>query len=722
MNRPAISIVVPAFNEAENLTPLIERVHQTCTYHDLTYELIIIDDRSTDHTLTLVQSLSRRYPLKSYSKQGPPGKATSLLEGFAKAKFALIAMIDADLQYPPENIPHMVSQLLLQKADIIVANRNERDESGFRTFVSQSFQAIFAKWLHQIEVDSQSGLKVFKKTVLKDLALSPKPWSFDLEFLIKARDAGHAISGHDIAFKERINGTSKVSVVQTSLEIGWEALKLKFRPSVVYRKKAGFAYRGQNYIHYNRLPLNETALMTVTPYQKQLLLLAASALAVLFLFNWQLTLILALGFMSYFYFADVVFNFFLVTRSIVNNQDYAAHPKEVASLSDEALPTYTIFCPLYKEAHVLPQFVEAMKQLDYPAEKIQILLLLETDDKKTINRAKNMILPNNMQIVIVPHTLPKTKPKACNYGLQIATGDIAVIYDAEDMPDPLQLKKTALAFRNNPDDVICVQAKLNFYNPGQNLLTRLFATEYSLWFDLILPGLQSLNAPLPLGGTSNHFKTAALKQLGGWDAFNVTEDCDLGIRLAANGYRTIMIDSVTLEEANSDTQNWLNQRSRWLKGYMQTYLVHMRQAGRMIKQGQNRLFAGINMIVGGKLLALLINPLLWTLFILYFGLRPLVGPTIEALFPAAIFYIAVAAFVAGNFLYLYYFMVAVAKTGRYHLARYALFMPGYWLLISISAWKALVQLIFKPHYWFKTKHGLHLKAQSQKTDLARAIN
>jgi dolichol-phosphate mannosyltransferase len=237
MNRPAISIVVPAFNEAENLTPLIERVHQTCIYHDLTYELIVVDDRSTDQTLSLIHSLSQRYPVKGYAKQGLPGKATSLIEGFAKAKFAIIAMIDADLQYPPENIPHMVSQLLLQKADIIVANRNERDESGFRTFISQSFQAIFAKWLHQIEVDSQSGLKVFKRSVLKDLVLSPQPWSFDLEFLIKARDAGYIISSHDIAFKERINGTSKVSVIQTSLEIGWEALKLKFRPSVVYRKK-----------------------------------------------------------------------------------------------------------------------------------------------------------------------------------------------------------------------------------------------------------------------------------------------------------------------------------------------------------------------------------------------------------------------------------------------------------------------------------------------------
>jgi len=175
-------------------------------------------------------------------------------------------------------------------------------------------------------------------------------------------------------------------------------------------------------------------------------------------------------------------------------------------------------------------------------------------------------LPDYVRVLVVPHSLPKTKPKACNYGLNYARGDFLVIYDAEDIPEPHQLKKAYLGFENALDSVKCLQAKLNYYNPDHNLLTRLFTAEYSLWFEVILPGLQSVNGYIPLGGTSNHFRTRDLITLEGWDPFNVTEDCDLGARIFKRGWRTAIIDSVTLEEANSNAWNWLRQRSRWIKG------------------------------------------------------------------------------------------------------------------------------------------------------------
>ena len=180
-------------------------------------------------------------------------------------------------------------------------------------------------------------------------------------------------------------------------------------------------------------------------------------------------------------------------------------------------------------------------------------------------------------MIIVPQSLPKTKPKACNYGLRQAHGEYVVIYDAEDIPEPDQLKKAYLALRRTVSrSVICAQAKLNFYNSHQNVLTRLFTTEYSLWFDLMLTGLQSARCPIPLGGTSNHFRVRHLRMLQGWDAFNVAEDCDLGIRIAQKDYATVIFNSTTFEEANSNLANWMRQRSRWIKGYMQTYFVHLR--------------------------------------------------------------------------------------------------------------------------------------------------
>jgi glycosyltransferase involved in cell wall biosynthesis/O-antigen/teichoic acid export membrane protein len=310
--------------------------------------------------------------------------------------------------------------------------------------------------------------------------------------------------------------------------------------------------------------------------------------------------------------------------------------------------------------------------------------------------------------VVVPHSYPKTKPKAMNYGLQYATGEYLVIYDAEDVPESAQLKKAVLAFKKLPENVVCVQAKLNFYNPNQNLLTRLFTAEYSLWFDLVLTGLQSLNGPIPLGGTSNHFRTKDLHLLKGWDAFNVTEDCDLGLRLFKRGYRTAIVESTTLEEANSDLRNWYNQRSRWIKGYIQTYLVHMRRPGEFFDDLKRPHVITFQLNVGGKILSMFINPIMWLITIVYFVFRSQVGPFIESFFPSFILYLGVFSFVVGNFLYLYYYLIGCAKRGQFGLIKYALLVPFYWLGMSVAAWRAVYEIMVKPHYWAKTVHGLHL--------------
>jgi cellulose synthase/poly-beta-1,6-N-acetylglucosamine synthase-like glycosyltransferase len=319
-----------------------------------------------------------------------------------------------------------------------------------------------------------------------------------------------------------------------------------------------------------------SAVKTFSFRQKLYLILLPLFIAGGFFF-WPLkTAQILVSVLSILYFIDTIFFFFLVLRSLQRPEELRVSQKELKTLYEHSLPIYTILCPLYKEAHVVPQFVEAISKLDWPKDKLDVMLLLEEDDQDTVATIKAMALPEFVRIVVVPHSMPKTKPKACNYGLAFAKGEYLVIYDAEDIPDPLQLKKAYIGFQKAPENVQCLQAKLNYYNSHQNVLTRFFTAEYSLWFDLTLTGLQSLNSALPLGGTSNHFKTKILRELQGWDPFNVTEDADLGIRLFQKGYRTAIIDSTTLEEATSVMKNWLRQRSRWIKGYMQTYLVHMR--------------------------------------------------------------------------------------------------------------------------------------------------
>ena len=388
--------------------------------------------------------------------------------------------------------------------------------------------------------------------------------------------------------------------------------------------------------------------------------------------------------------------------SFGRRREFDFSDEDVATIDDREVPRYTILVPLFREAAVVPRLTNNLTKLDYPASKLEILLLCEEEDDDTIQAILDANLPPYFRLLVVPDSQPKTKPKACNYGIQQATGKFVVIYDAEDQPDPDQLKKVLLAWERSEDNVVCVQCKLNYFNTEQNLLTRFFATEYALWFDLLLPGLDASGAPIPLGGTSNHFSRETLVELGAWDPFNVTEDADLGLRLHKAGYRTVMLNSTTLEEANSQLKNWINQRSRWVKGYLQTYLVHMRHPFRLIDEIGFGAFWSFQWIVGGTIIFVL-NPIFWALTTIWLFTE---AGIIEELFPGFVYYAASLQLFVGNFVFTYLAVAGSMQRGLFHLVRYAMFSPIYWGLMSIGAWKGFYQLFTKPFYWEKTEHGL----------------
>ncbi|HXT35857.1 MAG TPA: glycosyltransferase family 2 protein, partial [Chloroflexota bacterium] len=319
-------------------------------------------------------------------------------------------------------------------------------------------------------------------------------------------------------------------------------------------------------------------------------------------------------------------------------------------------------------------------------------------------------LPPTVRPVVVPAAQPRGKPKACNYGLLHARGEYVVIFDAEDVPDPDQLKKVIVAFRKVPRDVVCLQAKLTYYNANQNLLTRWFSMEYSMWFDLFLPGLDVGNAPVPLGGTSNHFRATRLQEVGAWDPYNVTEDADLGIRLARRGWRTAVLDSSTQEEATSQIFNWIRQRSRWVKGYVQTYLVHMRHPLQLWKELGTKGFFSFNMVIGGTFLSFLLNPILYLLTSVWYLFHPGIFHT---LFPAPVFYLGITSLFVGNFTFIYLNLAGCMRPGFYDKVKYALISPLYWALMSVAAWKGFLQLWTKPYYWEKTMHGHYQQSVRQ---------
>ncbi len=365
------------------------------------------------------------------------------------------------------------------------------------------------------------------------------------------------------------------------------------------------------------------------------------------------------------------------------------------------LPLYTILVPLYREANVLPALVEALRALDYPKKKLDIKLILEDDDAETVAAAEALNLDARFEIIRVPVCEPRTKPKACNYALHFARGEFLVIYDAEDRPEPDQLKKAVAAFRAAPAQIACLQARLNFFNAEENLLTTLFALDYALWFDFLLPGLDRLGVPMPLGGTSNHFRTDALRAIYGWDPYNVTEDADLGIRLSQMGYRVSTLDSTTFEEATNELGNWMRQRSRWLKGYMQTWLVHMRSPRGLLRNAGWRGFLCFQLFIGGTVLSALTSPILWALSLLPFvpGIAPLPDP-FGIVVPAPVLGLLI-----GNSLFTYLAMLGPYRRGWLSLSPYGLAAPFYWLLISFAAYRGLLQLFTRPWHWEKTRHG-----------------
>lgn len=451
-----------------------------------------------------------------------------------------------------------------------------------------------------------------------------------------------------------------------------------------------------------RSPVSSASVAFV-PWQKYLGFALAAAFVLSLVVATKPTLIVFTVLCTFGYIATLADRLLLFTRGMARDAQFIVDDEEALALTDDQLPQYTVLVPAYNEPEVVGDLLAAMAALDYPADKLQVLLLLEEDDTVTIEAAEKAGLGESVEILLVPAADPRTKPKACNYGLHFTTGEIVTIFDAEDLPEPLQLRRVVVVFDRLGDDVACVQAKLAFHNGTQNLLTGWFTADYALWFNFILPGLMKSHSPIPLGGTSNHIRRSVFDDIGAWDPYNVTEDADLGVRIAESGYSTAVLDSTTLEEANSDPINWVRQRSRWYKGYLQTWLVHMRRPVRLWRViGTAGMLRFTTLLAGTPIIACL-NMVFWMTTLAW-----LLGQAelIEEIFPWYAYFPALISLVFGNVAVMYVNFVACRETGHSNLWWPCLTVPFYWVLMSIAAIKGTYQLIRNPSYWEKTFHGL----------------
>lgn len=367
------------------------------------------------------------------------------------------------------------------------------------------------------------------------------------------------------------------------------------------------------------------------------------------------------------------------------------------------LPTVSILVPLLNERNIAGQLVRQLSRLDYPREKLDVCLITEASDKVTQTTLRETILPHWIRVHEVPKGSLKTKPRAMNYALDFCRGSIIGIYDAEDAPEPDQLLKIVHGFANRPAEVACLQGALDFYNPKQNWMSRCFTLEYATWFRLILPGFQALGLPIPLGGTTVFFRRHVLEELGGWDAHNVTEDAELGMRLAKAGYRTELIDTTTYEEACCAPRAWIRQRSRWLKGYAATYMVLMKDPKALFTQLGWRGFLGVQLIFLCTLSQFALAPLILGLWLL--PVQDVASSTGISWLTSAIVAMFFMAEVAN-------ITVTALATRRAEHRRFWIWIPtlhAYFFLASLACYKALWELIRDPFYWDKTSHGKSLR-------------
>lgn len=382
-------------------------------------------------------------------------------------------------------------------------------------------------------------------------------------------------------------------------------------------------------------------------------------------------------------------------------------------LADVELPIYTVLIPLRDEAHMVPQIAEAMQHLHYPKEKLDIKFVVEAKSPATVSAVQNELHAFQFELIVVPDSAPRTKPKALNFALPAARGEYLVVFDAEDLPAPDQLRQAATLFADNAL-ISCIQSELVVGNAKTNSLTALFSAEYSSLFGIILPTLADWQLPMPLGGTSNHFRLSVLREIGGWDAFNVTEDADIGIRLARLKLKSITMPARTVEEMPTRIKPWLRQRTRWMKGWMQTLLVHNRHPSKTLEHLGWPNFIAFQIYIT----SLIVTPPLHTLFILSVAFRFLIGEPL-LMWPQ------------DNFAILHYFVLigghisaialSILGTTRLSLKNlmwHQLALPLYWALQGVAVLLAGLELVRRPFHWQKTDHTSSLARQrSAKTNL-----
>ncbi len=474
------------------------------------------------------------------------------------------------------------------------------------------------------------------------------------------------------------------------------ALLKRARPALIKMAISGL---------FDRSP-HMSARIVANAWQGSMIGMLLTVLPVGFLLAFGPTITFLHGLATFFFLACVILRLAVVLSP--------RRQKETAQAPAGEAPVFAVLVALYKEAEIVPDLLASLDRLVWPRGRLQIKLVCEADDGQTLAAIRAHPLPPHFEIVEVPPGGPRTKPKALSYALPMSGGDFVVLYDAEDRPDPMQLVEAWQKFSASGPDLAVVQAPLEISNREESIISRMFAFEYAGLFRGLLPWLAGGRMVLPLGGTSNHFRRQALEEVGAWDPYNVTEDADLAMRLARFGYRADVISRPTYETAPTRLAVWLPQRTRWFKGWLQTWLVHMREPLRLMRELGPGSFMVAQILFAGMLASVLLHPLLFGTFLFLaveIGLGHYPGPLKMALLAVDAVNVA-----CGYLSFLLLGWRSLRKGERRDLWKVFLFTPVYWLMMSAAGWRAVWQLWRKPHHWEKTPHGKGAHGRTGRTE------
>jgi cellulose synthase/poly-beta-1,6-N-acetylglucosamine synthase-like glycosyltransferase len=713
-----VSVIVPCANDRRWLPGCFERVTEALRGTEFAYEILVVDDRSKDGSADYVRSVEGAMPVRLIEKKGAKGRAMSIKEGLDAATGGLVVLLDPDLRCPPDEFVTML-RTLASKDDVVVANRKTYPFFAYALF-SRAYRWLIGRVLLSVEADVRSGLKMFRRALMHDLRFVPEfdpRIGFDAFLLYHAKRAGWTVETVAVAYTRPMFHHGVWGAIASRADLVWGAVSL--RMSHVSRWFFPFLYppQPQEYFEAGFTNINDYLFLAPEQSAKGHLTREVYMLVFyvfLFFFLWFGLIELATGrtFAWSFFFHIAVIQIVLIAFKLyVVWITFRLPPQPPRMLTPEEmgeLPTISVILPVYKEKEIISQLCGRMEEMRYPPEKLDIIFIFEDGDGETIRAFQEHPKPAHFKGLVSPNVQPKTKPKALNVALRETKGDLLVIFDAETLPEPDQFLKAVSAFRMDPT-LDYIHCRIDVYNANANWISKSYAAEFAFFYNFFLPGLATVHSPTPISGHSVYFRREQLIKVGGWDAYNLAEDCDIGIRMFRKGYKNAtVLDSYSWEQSTTTISDWLRQRTRWMQGFVQTSMVNLRFPALLWKDlgGLRNMLMFMFHVPGGVFLNG-INLVQWSMLGFWYFTR---DPHIQTIFTDVLLYISVASFMVANMAFTYFNLLGLFYRRYFSIVPYALFSFFYWLMLSFATARAILRFFRQESTWDKTNHPVTIIA------------